>query len=82
MLQQQSTLTGSTAQYVTLSAYHFYALCRNIPYWYVFLEKIIITGMKFRNKFKFQYGIPAYIYIYINLEKCCNMRMQSLRSLM
>jgi hypothetical protein len=59
-LPKRSTLIGSTVQDVIFPVPSFpKALLGNIPYQYVFLEKIS-AGMKFRNQKEFRYGIAAY----------------------
>jgi hypothetical protein len=59
-LPKRSTLIGSAVQDVVFPVPSFpKALLRNIPYRYVFLEKIS-AGMKFRNWKEFWYGVAAY----------------------
>jgi hypothetical protein len=60
VLQQWSTLTGSTVQDVIFTIPHFAkALLRNISQRYVFVKKRC-ASMKFRDRNKFRYGIPTY----------------------
>jgi len=50
------------------------ALLRNIPYRYVYFEKIS-AGMKFRNKKKFRCGIAAYTGPFRALIQTINMAL-------